>query len=215
MFCSECGARANGKFCAACGNKLQLVDVPTANIVALPNDWSDLVDYETLLRIPEVRDAISHAAAQSQKKMTGEEYLELYFKALGKMAGLPMAIPVTGLARFAQSTYAKMGVKTGKQRTEIIVRPVGKVLVSILCSLARNGRTLRSAHQLADGCLLVAALPSDLFALEGDLLITITRSQRGTQVEARTDIQGQMFDWGKSTRCLESLFAELMTSAAA
>lgn len=215
MFCSECGNRAQGKFCSACGHKLTPAADSRADVVTLPTDWSDCLDYETLLRVPEVRDAISRAAAQSQKSLTGEEYLEMYFKALGKMAGLPVPIPVTGLARFAQSTYAKLGIQTGKERTEFIAKPAGKVLVSILCSLARAGRTLRSAHQLADGCLLVAALPSDLFALEGDLLITVTRARGGTQVEARTEIKGQMFDWGKSTRCLDALFTELITPAAA
>jgi hypothetical protein len=214
MFCSECGVPAHGKFCSSCGHKFPSADA-SANIVPLPVDWSDIIDYETLLGVPQVRDAITRAAAQTKKSLTGEECLEMYFKAFGKMAGLPVPIPVTGIARFAQSTYAKMGIKTGKQRNEFIAQPAGKLLVSILCSLARNGRTLRSAHQLADGCILVAALPSDLFALEGDLLLTVTRAPGGSRVQARTEIKGQLFDWGKSTRCLETLFAELITPAAA
>jgi hypothetical protein len=215
MFCSECGARAAGKFCSSCGHKLLASEQPMADVVPLPSDWSGTVDYETLLRVSEVRDAISRAAAQSKKKMTGEEFLEMYFKALGKMAGLPVPIPVTGLAHFAQSTYAKLGVKTGKSRTEFVPKPTGTVIVSILCALARDGRALRGVHQLTDGCTLVAALPSDLFALEGDLVLTIGRVQHGTRIDARTEIKGQLFDWGKSTRCLDALFAELVTSTAA
>jgi hypothetical protein len=131
------------------------------------------------------------------------------------MAGLPVAIPVSGITKFTQSAYAKLGIQTGKERSEFIPRPAGKVLVSILCCLARNGRDLRGVHQLSEGCLLVAALPSDLFALEGDILITVAQTQGGTQVDAKTDIQGQLFDWGKSTRCLDALFAELVSPAAA
>jgi hypothetical protein len=214
MFCSECGAKASGKFCSACGHRLR-PDSSIDEIIVLTVDWSNTIDYETLLGIAEVRDLIARSAAQSKKSITGEEFLEMYGKALGKLAGLPVSLPMTSIAHFAQSTYAKMGVKTGKSRSEFIAKPPGVVMVSVLCSLARNGRTLRGAHQLSDGCVLVAALPSDLFALEGDLVIAIGRSAKGTQVEARTEIRGQLFDWGKSTRCLDALFAELISPAAA
>ena len=214
MFCSECGAQATGKFCSLCGHKLSNL-APAHDTLPLPTDWSDVIDYELLLATPEVRDRISRTAAQSKKSMTGEDFLDMYGKALGKLAGLPISLPMSTIAHFAQSTYAKWGIKTGKARHDFIARPAGTVLVSILCSLARNGRTLRGVHQLTDGCLLVAALPSDLFALEGDLIITVGRTHNGTQVEARTEIKGQLFDWGKSTRCLDALFAELVSAAAA
>lgn len=214
MFCSECGTKATGKFCASCGHKLSANSTSNGTLV-LPMDWSQEIDYKTLLEIPEVRDRIARSAAQSKKSMTGEDFLDMYGKALGKLAGLPIALPMTSIAHFAQSTYAKWGVKTGKSRNEFIAKQAGTVLVSILCSLARNGRTLRGAHQLTDGCILVAALPSDLFALEGDLIITVARSTNGTQVAAKTEIKGQLFDWGKSTRCLDSLFAELVSVIAA
>ena len=214
MFCSECGEKAAGKFCSACGARL-LSGGELVPSIERPIDWSETIDYQTLLRIPEVRDRISRAAVQSKKSMTGEEYLDLYGKALGKLSGLPISLPMSSLARFAQSTYAKLGVKTGKSRTQFFATPPGTVLASLLCALARDGRTLRSVHQLADGCLLVASLPSDLFALEGDLVIAVTRAPGGCQVDARTDIPGQMFDWGKSTRCLDALLAELSGAAAA
>ena len=85
----------------------------------------------------------------------------------------------------------------------------------MLCAHARHGRALRDVQQLADGCILTAALPSDLFALEGDLIVAISRTEGGTSVEARTEIPGQMFDWGKSTRCLDQLLGEIAESAAA
>jgi hypothetical protein len=214
MFCSECGAKVSGKFCSACGRPLQ-ADSSVDETIVLTVDWSNTIDYESLLGVAEVRDRIALSAAQSKKSMTGEEFLEMYGKALGKLAGLPVSLPMTSIAHFAQSTYAKMGIKTGKSRSEFIAKPAGDVIVSMLCSLARNGRALRGAHQLTDGCILVAALPSDLFALEGDLVIAIGRHANGTRVEAKTEIRGQLFDWGKSSRCLDSLFAELVTPVAA
>ena len=214
MFCSECGTKATGKFCVSCGHKLSANSTSNGTLM-LPIDCSQEIDYKTLLEIPEVQERIARSAAQSKKTMSGEDFLEMYGKALGKLAGLPISLPMTSIAHFAQSTYAKWGIKTSKARNEFIAKPAGTVLVSILCSLARSGRTLRGAHQLTDGCILVAALPSDLFALEGDLIITVARSTNGTQVEAKTEIKGQLFDWGKSTRCLDALFTELIVSAAA
>ncbi len=215
MFCSECGAKVAGKYCSSCGTKLLINHAHVAESLELPIDWSDVIEYETLLRIPEVRSRIARSAAKSKKKLTGEDFLDMYGSALGKLAGLPIKLPMSSLAHFAQSTYAKLGMKTGKSRTQSIAQPPGKVIVSLLCWLARTGREIRGVHQLTDGCVIVAALPSDLFALEGDLILTAGRSLGGTQVEAKTEIPGQMFDWGKSTRCLEALFSELTTAAAA
>jgi hypothetical protein len=176
-------------------------------------DWSDLVDYEELISIPAVRDRIARAAALSKKRMTGEEILDLYAKALDKLTGVPL--PMSTLAGFAQSAYAKMGVKTGKSRSAAFAVSPGEMLTRVLCDHAKNGRTLREVQQLSDGCIVKAALPSDLFALEGDLVVAVVRQGRGTRVDAHTDIPGQMFDWGKSTRCLEGLLGELGAAAAA
>lgn len=214
MFCSECGARASGKFCSSCGHKLS-AGATHAEATVLVIDWHECFDYETLLGVAEVRDRIARAAAQAKKSISGEQLLDTYGNALGKLAGLPIALPMSSLAQLAQGAYAKLGVKTGKSRSEQLSQPVGTMLVSILCALARDGRMLRGVEQLTDGCILVAALPSDLLALEGDLIITVRRVPGGTLVEARTEIKGQLFDWGKSTRCLDTLFTELTSPAAA
>jgi hypothetical protein len=68
--------------------------------------------------------------------------------------------------------------------------------------------------QSADGCLLEAALPSDLFSLSGQLLVGVRRAAAATEVNAVTHIGGQFFDWGKSTRCIDQLFHDLERDAA-
>jgi hypothetical protein len=214
MFCSQCGAKAAGKFCSACG-------APLLAIVPGPNaddhnpqptiDWQNLVDYAALLRVAEVRDRIAASAAQSKKHMTGEDFLEMYGAALGKLSGVPL--PMAKMAPYVQSWAAKLGMKTGKSRSQFFASPPGAVLVSLLCSLARHGREMRSVQQLEDGCVLTASLPSDFWSMEGNLILAVARHAGGTQVDARTDIQGQVFDWGKSTRCLEELFRELSAAA--
>src|SRR5262245_61639043 len=83
MFCSECGNKVTGRFCSSCGRRLE--SEAAADTIVLPSDWSDIIDYQSLLEIPEVRDAIARNAAHAKKSLTGEELLEMYFKALGKM----------------------------------------------------------------------------------------------------------------------------------
>jgi hypothetical protein len=213
MFCSQCGVKAAGKFCSSCGAPLlAIVPGPNADdLDAQPIDWQNSIDYEALLRVREVRDRIAASAAQSKKHMTGEDFLEMYGAALGKITGVPL--PMAKLAPLVQSWASKLGMKTGKSRSEFVSEPPGAVIVSLLCSLARHGREMRSVQQAADGCVLTASLPSDFWSMEGNLILAVARRPGGTQVDARTDIQGQVFDWGKSTRCLEELFRELSAAA--
>ncbi len=212
MFCSNCGVQGSGKFCSACGTRLLAV-VPAAkpDVPTLEVDWQNTTDYELLLSVPQVRERIARSAAQSKKRMTGEEFLDLYGNALGKLGGVPL--PMGKMAPYIQSMWARLGMKTGKSRSQFVPAAPGTIVVSLLCSLARNGRELRQVQQLADGCIFTAALPSDFFALEGDLIVAVARHGSGTQIDAHTDIRGQAFDWGKSTRCLEQLFDELSAAA--
>jgi hypothetical protein len=214
VFCSECGEQVQGKFCWACGAKLAPAAdaaLATDRDVVLELDWSNLVDYEALIRVSDVRDRIARSAARSKKSMTGEQFLDLCDKAMGGGFGIPMST----IAHFAQGLHAKLGIKTAKSRSEFLSQRPGTVLVALLCSLATHGREVREAHQLSDGCIVKAVLPSDMFALEGALIVGVSRQAGGTRIEARTEIAGQMFDWGKSSRCLDELFRELGDSMAA
>ena len=53
-----------------------------------------------------------------------------------------------------------------------------------------------------------------MWSFEGQLVVTIERAGTATKIEAATNIPGQWFDWGKSTRCLEQLFGRLHAKAA-
>ena len=167
--------------------------------------WFDEIRYTVLLHFPEVRDQIANCAAQTKSRMTGEQFLGLCDTAFIPVAG----VSVKKLATIVQPIYANLGVRTGKKRTELLPLPGGRIIVGVLCSLARGGQNLRKVEQAEDGCLLEAAIPSDIWSFEGDLFITVKHHPPGTLVEAAAVIKGQLFDWGKSKRCLEQLFSDL------
>ena len=161
------------------------------------------------MRYPEVRDRLA-VIPEGAKSISGEEWLELYDQAFKPFTG----VSVKTVASIAAPLYAKMGIKTGKTRSEIRAEPPGQVMVEVLCALARHSLPLVKVHQGETGCVFEAKLPSDLWALEGQVVVTIERLGTQTKVEAATNIPGQLFDWGKSTRCLAKIFADLRTKAA-
>lgn len=209
MFCSECGQRATGKFCSHCGHPLASDVAPATEVSAFTGDWTQLTDYETLIRVPAVRDRIAAHAARSQKKLSGEEFLEACDKVLSPLTG---GVPFTVIATLAQPISTKLGLKTGKSRTQRVAQPPGALIVAILCSLAERGQKLGEVTQYANGCALRAALPSDMSSLKGDVVIDVRiAGPTATQIEAAVTIPGQIYDWGKSTRALNQLFTDLTT----
>ena len=48
-----------------------------------------------------------------------------------------------------------------------------------------------------------------MWSFAGDIVIIVERQKEGTSVEAATVIKGQVFDWGKSKRLLNSLFEDI------
>jgi hypothetical protein len=229
MFCAHCGKQAGGNFCSHCGSALAKLDqeFPLAKldnesplakfdeesaldiVDVLPvEDWSREVVYQTLIKIPEVKDMLARCASQSRKSMTGEQFLEIYDKLFSPEISMKKA------AEIGAPIYAQMGIETGKSRKGQVAVPTGTVIVSVLCLLARNGQAIKQVHQCSDGCILHAVIPSNLLSLEGELVISLRHyGGGGTQIEAATRIPGQFFDWGKSERCLNGLFAEIGAAA--
>ncbi len=209
MFCSECGQSARGNFCSHCGTPLTfLASAVELTSVEIVPDWDREVQYEAILKYPGVRETIERYARQAPKRLSGEQFLQLAEKLM------PTAVPLERLVAVVQPLYARLGIKTGKVRVEEVTAPVGKVIVRTLCSLGRHGQMLRGITQATDGCLFEATLPSDMFALEGSLLVSVQRSGSQAEVRGATRIDGQLYDWGKSKRCLNQLFTDLVREAA-
>lgn len=202
MFCSNCGVKATGNFCASCGTRLvALVDLTG-------RDWRTETDYQVLLQFPEVRERIAASAGAAKERLSGEQFLELAEKALEPLLhGLPMA----KLGTLIQPIYARMGIATSKTRSVDFAQPIGEVMVGVLVSLAGNGHTIKQVQQAEDGCLIEAVIPSDWRSFAGELALSVHRTPEGTRLEAAARILGQFFDWGKSEQTLVRLFNELQS----
>ncbi len=151
---------------------------------------------------------VSRYAAMAEKCLSGEEFLALSDKVI------PLGLSLEKLGAVVQPIYAQLGVKTGDEHSETILSPPGTVIVSAICSLARHGQVLQQVQQFKDGCLLEATLPSDMWSFEGTLYVSVRQTEAGTRVDGATKIKGQLFDWGKSKRCLETLFADIKATPA-
>ncbi|HEY0154132.1 MAG TPA: hypothetical protein VGB92_19115 [Longimicrobium sp.] len=173
--------------------------------LAPPFDDSAPFDLVAVGRSPEARELVARHAAQAGKRLTGEEFLKAFDKPFSALAG----IPISPIATVAQKVNARLGVKTGKERVATIDRPARETFLALLCSLARNGQLVRALHTATDGCVVEAVLPSDMFAFEGTILVTLRRADPGTEVRASTIIPGQLFDWGKSNACLDTLLTDM------
>jgi hypothetical protein len=201
MFCSECGVEASGKFCWKCGAPLHSAE-GAAVAAPSPRDWVDEIQYDSLIQHPEVKRILSGTQpAAGTKRLSGEDFLA----AFDRLSALPM----TTVGKIGQEIGSRLGIGTGKSQTRTFAAGPGKVIVGVLSSLLRRGRTLRSATQYEDGCLLEASLPSDMWSLEGDLAIMVRRQGGGAAVEAVTKIAGQLMDWGKSKKALQELFDDV------
>lgn len=202
MYCSNCGQLAEGNFCSCCGAKLAAA--PTCA------DWRQEVRYDVLIRLPHVRDLVARHIAQARPGLTGEQFIELCDKVLSPLT----VVPLGTLTSLALPLYERLGVRTGKSRSETLSRPIGETVVAALCSLGRYGQKIKQVEQSADGCLLTAEIRSDVRTMTGgELRLTLRRQESGTLVEAVTNIPGQLFDWGKSVQVLAQLFDDLQRLA--
>lgn len=217
MFCSECGSEATGKFCWSCGKPLrqpesQTTDASDIEVITLTEDWSGLTDCQALLAVPEVRSRIERHAALATTKFSGEDFLQVCDSLFSPLTG---GVPLTLIAKFTQPISNKLGLKTGKKRQEQVSERFAVVIVSILCSLAQNGQKLLGIESTGSGSTLRATIPSDMWSINGELLIAVRREFDATLVEADVIIAGQIYDWGKSNRVLSRLFSDLTELAKA
>ncbi|WP_422922868.1 zinc ribbon domain-containing protein [Singulisphaera sp. PoT] len=209
MYCSECGTQGLGKFCTNCGTRLAaatataLVDPPTPAPIV---DWPREVRYDLLIAHPEVRERLSNAGNKATAGISAEQAMKFYDKFLAKAVG---GVELSDIATIAVPILTRMGLQATKQRSESFEAPPGRTIVAALCSLAARGQKVKEVYQASDGCAIEAVLPSDLWSWEGTLFVTVASDGHRSRLDARTKIGGQVYDWGKSNRCLDRLVQDV------
>jgi hypothetical protein len=207
-FCSNCGAKSPGKFCSECGTNVSGPTLAIEPLDVLPvDDWADEVRYSILLHFAEVRDEIARFAAQAKKGLSAEEFLKACDLAFKPLTG----VSLSQIATIAAPISSRLGIRMEKKRNWSIKRPIGKVLVATLCSMARHGQTLKNVQQAQDGCIFEATVPSDIWSFAGEFVVSIHRDTGRTHVEGSVKIPGQLYDWGKSQQSLDRLYQDLQT----
>lgn len=217
MFCSNCGVKASGNFCASCGHKLQQPEsrppVPTDEVLEpifdadsllmAEGEWAHEVRYKVLIRHPDVRDLLVMAGNRAKAGMTGEEFLKKF----------ESVVPGLSITAAVAQPLSQWGVNTGKSVAQRFEMPVGRVIVGVLCGLTEGSSKIRNVHQLDNGCRIEASIPSDIWSFEGVLFVHVERQGPATLLEASTKIPGQFFDCGKSQRFLDHLLGNIRNAA--
>lgn len=245
MYCSNCGAEAEGNYCWNCGNPLQRpgsgspttrpagasgpdgdgpppLSPPSGvapppfpqNIASAPRpaeSWHDEYRYDVLLHFEEVRRKIAAASARmTGPGLSAEQFLKLSDIAMKPLTGVSMST----VGSIAPALYARMGLKTGKTKSQHLPGRIGQVIVAGLCALALRSQELVAVEQGSDGCVLTAKIPSDFFSWEGKMVVTFARAageRNSVEVGASTVIGGQLYDWGKQERYLKTFFENLQS----
>jgi hypothetical protein len=200
MFCSNCGAQAAGNFCSVCGSPLKCGG--HVGIIARDHRWENDFQVENIVKVPAIRNAIAQNASNAVQGVSAEAIFALYDKIISS------PFPMERIAAVIQPLYDSWGIRVGKERVELLHVPIGRVIAQTLCSFAKHNQTFQTAHQIENGCWLIAELPSSICSLKGKLQIKLILQGDRTRVEASTIIPGQVYDRGKGNRCLDQFFID-------
>ncbi|TWU56713.1 hypothetical protein Poly51_26300 [Rubripirellula tenax] len=227
MFCVHCGADGAARFCAACGKNQtdlagpfdtpEVVDLDVALthsietsdaivdaiLVDDASDWTKSIQYQTVLNHPVARNRITASAKKSQPGVTGEDLLEVFD------AVSPIGFSLAKFTKAILPIYDKLGIKTDRQAQSIFDAVPGRLMLATLCTIASKALVIDQVHQGPDQCSLSAELPSGLITNRGRIHILIEVCEGYSRITLNTTISGQLYDWGKSTRLMTDMLAEI------
>lgn len=166
--------------------------------------WQDEINCERLYSYPNVRSYLE-SQRRTNNYMSADDFYKQYGKIMKSTFGTPSSLGVDVGRALAQRLVRQLGIKTGKERTEGIYLPCGKVLVAILAHLVHEGIELEAVEQFSEGCLLTCTVPSSLATERGEMEIGVGRQGSNTLVVAGVTF-GQVFDWGRANKIIDKLF---------
>lgn len=232
MFCVHCGGDGAGRFCPTCGQRQPLSGAAQPNpnraaedispenvteevteevieaVIADEEPWAESIHYQRVLDHPESRRRIAAAGRGASPGVTGEDLLAVFD------AVSPIGFSLGKFTQAILPIYDKLGIKTSQQAQATFDAPPGRVLSAILCTLAGRSLEIREVRQGSDRCSLHAQIPAGLVTNRGHLSILVERQGGGVHVSLTIHISGQWYDWGKSTRLMDALLADIRTDLA-
>lgn len=201
MYCTECGTRGEGKFCANCGHSL-----PGEGKYAVEpagGDWSNSVDYSVVTANREVQDRLAQATARGEQRLSGDDVAGIVDRVMQPLTG---GLSSRVAAKLSKPMTRALGIQTGKSRREFMMAPPGRVMVRLLEVLAEHGQKVLRVEQGEETCRINATIPFDWRSFDGELAVTVSRATGGTYLDAEARVEGQWYDWGKCTKQLDRLF---------
>ena len=220
MFCVHCGADGAVKFCARCGKSQASdnsqavtgdeipsgpVDVPKladpAELVELHVPWTETLDYANLLSQDEPRERIASAAKMAENNLSGDDFLAVLD------AVSPIGVSWSKLTGAIVPIFDKLGFHTSQQSQGLFDASPGRVLLAALCTLASRSLTIRDVHQGDNECSVVADIPLGIITNPGQLVAIFELAGPAVAVSLSTRIKGQWYDWGKSKRMIDDIYA--------
>ena len=137
--------------------------------------------------------------------------LEAMAKVLAPISGMSAGL-FTAAAAGGEALGKSMGFSTGKTSELSLACSYPAAVRAIVFALSAMRYQITSAFDTAAGAYVEAAMPGDLFAAGGTLkidLLDADGSGKPLRMIGATEIQGQLFDWGKSKRALAELSAKV------
>ncbi len=202
IYCPECKEKIEGNYCSECGTKG--LDKSKIDGLVIKSWWEEK-DLKLVVENPAVQDIIKHYIAQSKKSISADVFLKRIDLLLSPLAG----VSVQKIADVSLPIYKKLGVKTGKSKTVVYTDVIQKVVVKVLCSLAKNNYPLLEAKEALNGMILIAEIPSDMKTFGGEVIISLQENEAEVEVRIDAKIKGQLFDWGKSKSVIKNIHRDI------